>query len=217
MFVYDLQSVINWGSPWWRVHDIMYARNAKIDKLTAEDDILTWKAMLVTLANTISKYHLPKRMSGYTAQKQWRQDLFADAAALLWQIIKSAHGKLLSVKGTVGMAIKKAARDSRVHKIPDNFDIDKFMDVFGLHKFVEPDPSEWMANRIDEREFQISVESLARRRVLSRAQIANEKVQESIKKTLSGLPTKMKIGRDLVTVYRRLAFHELRKRTAREI
>lgn len=217
MFAYDLPSVLKWGSPWWRVHDILYQRNSKVESLRDEDDLLVWKAMLVTLAHTVNRYNLPRRMSGYTVKKQWKHDLFVDAAAVLWQIIRSARGKLLALHGTIRMAIMKAARDSRVHKIPSNFDLDKFHQVFGMHRLVVPDPADWFAECMDEQDLRESADRIAGDRVRSRIAIMSPKLQEAALKTLNGQPCKSKTARDLVRVIRLKTAHELRERAKREV
>ena len=126
IFNLSMKSVLSWGKPWWRIFDVVFDRNARKDNLTDQDDFQAWKALLFTLASTLQEYTLPERMVGYTCHKQWREDMYNDAVSALYKLIHAARGKRIRIHHIVWAAITRAARDSRVHRVPDNFNHELF-------------------------------------------------------------------------------------------
>lgn len=125
VFDMSMSAVLRWGRPWWHINQIIASRNSRKDALTDADDFLAWKALLYKLAERVSCYNLPHKLRDLVSQRQYREDLFADAASNLWWLIYCARGKELSIKKTPWMAISRATRVS-LHKIPENFSIDLF-------------------------------------------------------------------------------------------
>jgi len=171
--IFDMSyfKVRKWGNPWWRIYDIIYDRNARKDSLTDADDFLAWKALLFVLSTLLSEYSLPKRMVGYTTPRQWRSDMFADGAASLWKLIHDARGKRLKVKEIAWIALTRAARDSRTHKVPENFDMDRFAYEWRNDHFVV-DPAREAMYIVDNETRELEAEMFVHSVVDTRAKVA---------------------------------------------
>lgn len=121
-----IRSVMCWGRPWWRIHEIAEDRNARKDNLTDQDDLRMWLALLYTLAEQVTRLVPPSKYRGVVCAEQWREDTFQDSVGPLWQIIRAARGKNLGIIPTVKFAISRTYR-AGTHKVPDEFDMEEFI------------------------------------------------------------------------------------------
>ncbi len=213
IFDLSLPAVLKWGKPYWHIYQIIYARNARKDALTLEDNFNTWKALLFTLAETISYYHLPVRLRPVMSQKQWQRDLFHEAATQLWVLVCNAAGRDLGTKFTPWIAITRASRSCKLFHIPEDFNMELFKAIWVDRQY---DVADVVAEKIDkeeedrllDRRVAIRLEWRLPETVCPTAARVYMAVSRGCQKTLR----KHRWMLDLITVHQRLVRHAIRRK-----